>query len=327
MQKIHTLGVLGVGVWGCHSLEREFLATGRCRVKTICHQPEFGARLELDPSAYAEELGASMVTSPEDILNDPEIDIVSAMISPKAKNQWIIRALEAGKAVFLDKPLALDRDSAIAIMEAEKRSGALVGILGGYHTRPAIEMLMEKLASGDWGQLKALNLRLNFSGGIYPGFAPSTQWRDEIFGGESVTIGSHAVITAMKIAGSRIVRSQFFPKQDFYQSYRECRADDYAIFNLKFANDVVANISVGRLPYRIQGEDILLEATAEKGYARLAGTQLSIYPENETFDCPFNGAEISRKNADRFLDALEDGKLKPFTSAEDGVALFDAFGL
>jgi predicted dehydrogenase len=326
MKKIHTVGVLGVGVWGCHSLERELLATGRCRVKSVCHRPEFGARLEIDPRTYAKSLGADLIDDPQTLLADPEIDIISVMISPKAKNEWVVRALEAGKSVLLDKPLALDRAHAEAILDAEKRTGSTVGMLAGYHTRPAVAKLIAKLGSGDWGELKALNIRLNFSGGIYPGFVPSQAWAADISGGEAVTIGSHAIVTALKIARSPIVASQFFAKQDFFGSYRDCGADDYAIFNLRFANGAVANLSVGRLPYRIAGEDILLEATAEKGYARLEGTQLALFPENQIVDCPFNGGEVVGATVNRFLDALEDRKLKPFTTAEDGVALFDAFG-
>ncbi len=327
MKKIHTVGVFGVGVRGCHSLERELLATGRCRIKRVCHRPEFGARQELDPRAYAESFGAELTGDPDVLLADPEIDIISAMISPRAKNEWLPRVLAAGKSFVTDKPLCLDRAAAEKTLAAERQSGAVGCILAGYHTRPAVAELIRQLRSGAMGELKAFNLRLNFSGGIYPGFVPSKEWAADISGGESVTIGSHAVVTALKLADSPIAASRRIVKNDFFGSYREVGVDDYAIFNLRFANGVVANLSVARLPYRIAGEDILLEATAERGYARIAGTELTLYPGETVFDGGFSGADVLKATFNRFLDALEDRSIRPFVSVVDGVRMFDAFSI
>ena len=329
MTKKYKIGVIGVGVWGCHSLERELLNTGLCEIKSICGGDEFGAGLYEDAlagaKAYAEELDADFVALPEDIINDPEIDIVSVMSAPSVKAQWLIKALQNDKYVVTDKPLGLTVEEAQAVCEAEDASKAHGFMLGGYHIRPAVAKLMELIEQGKLGEVKAVSVRLNFTGGVYPGFNPTKRWGSEIPGGESVTIGSHGLITAMKLVGAPIEEVFQVRKNDFYEEYEAAGADDYAIYNVKFANGAIVNVSTGRLPYRIPNEDIVVELTGTEGYAEITGTELKIYPDGEVFDGKFNAPELLRGVFTQFINSISDKNIKPVTSLKDGLALQKIF--
>ena len=315
--KIHKIGVVGVGVWGCHSLERELLATGRCRIKRVFAADFLGANNGTDPQMYAESLGAELADSLNDIVHDEEIDIVSVMTAPRQKADILLSVLKHNKSFITDKPLAFSASEAQRILAAEKKSRGIGFVLVGYHTRPAVSRLLELLKSGSLGQVKSINLRLNFTGGIYPGFHPDEAWARDIAGGESVTIGSHALMTVKKLANSDFERITCVKKNDFYDSYARVNRDDYAIFNFRFINGVTGNLSVGRLPYRILNEDLILELTATTHYAEIRNTTLTIYPGEKTYHCAFSGGDILKNTCSRFLDAIENPDIKvPVTCRE-----------
>ena len=329
MTEKYKIVVIGAGVWGCHSLERELLNTGMCEIKSVCGGDEFGAGLYEDAlagaKAYADELNAEFVASAEDIINDPEIDIVSVMCAPSVKAQWLIKALRKDKYVVTDKPLGLTLEEAQAVCEAEEASKAHGFMLGGYHIRPAVAKLIGLIEQGKLGEVKAVSVRFNFTGGIFPGFKPTKRWGSEIPGGESITIGSHGLITAMKLAGAPVEEVFQVRKNDFYDEYKNAGADDYAIYNVKFTSGAVANISVGRLPYRIPNEDILIELTGTEGYAEITGTELKTYPDGEVFNGSFNAPELLRGVFTQFINSIKDKNVRPATTFKDGLALQEIF--
>lgn len=207
------------------------------------------------------------------------------------------------------------------LCEAERNSKAHGFMLAGYHIRPAVAELLSLIAQGRLGEVKAVSIRLNFTGGIFQGFNPTKRWREEIPGGESVTIGAHGLITAMKLVGAPVEDVFQIRKNDFYREYRAVGADDYAIYNVRFTNGAVANISVGRLPYRIPNEDISIELTGTEGYAQINGTELKVYPGGETFDGKFNAPELLREVFTHFINSISDKNIKPLTSFDDGLML------
>ena len=63
----------------------------------------------------------------EDLLNHPDIDIAINLTIPAAHAQVATAALEAGKHVYSEKPLALDRAEARAVLELAEQRGLRVG--------------------------------------------------------------------------------------------------------------------------------------------------------------------------------------------------------
>jgi predicted dehydrogenase len=321
----HGIGVIGFGVWGCHSLERELAATGRAEIKALAFGDGFGANcygaeLEIKAREFAADSGAEIAGDWRGLIRREDIDIISAMACPKVKADIIAEALSNGKHVITDKPLALDPGGAERIAAAAGNSTAKLFMLAGYQGRPGVARVIELVKSGAPGDLKALSIRLNFMGGIFSGFTPSKRWRSEVPSGEMTTIGSHAVITAMKIIGRPPKRVYAAMKNDFYSEYAAVGAEDCAVMNLLFEPDIAVNISVGRIPHRIPGEDIIIEATGSKGYVRLNGASLEIWPGGAREEIPANPAKILRDTMSAFLDAAEGKGAVPVSVAE-GLAL------
>lgn len=75
----------------------------------------------------SEEFGIPRACTVEELLDDPEVEIVVNLTVPKVHAALSLSCLEHGKHVYTEKPLALDRESAIKILEMAKARKLRVG--------------------------------------------------------------------------------------------------------------------------------------------------------------------------------------------------------
>ncbi len=149
-----SVAVLGCGGWG-----RNIVRTLRSiqAIPMIADPSESGR-------ATAKDLApdALVTDDPGVIFADPSVDAV--MIATPAETHFELakRAIEAGKDVFVEKPLTIDLDEARALVELAEARGRLlmVGHLLEYH--PAILKLHELIKQGELGEVRyVISNRLN----------------------------------------------------------------------------------------------------------------------------------------------------------------------
>ncbi len=75
----------------------------------------------------AEEFGVPRACSVDEILTDPEIDLVLNLTVPKAHASINLAAIEAEKHVYCEKPFAVSREEAAQVLEAAREKGVRVG--------------------------------------------------------------------------------------------------------------------------------------------------------------------------------------------------------
>lgn len=134
---------VGHGHWG-KNLARNFSELGHLAA-VVEPNPEVAA-------AAAKAYGVPVATF-EELLSDPAIDAVS-LASPAGMHfSHSLAALEAGKHVYVEKPLALDVGEAEQLCRVASERGLvlMVGHLLQYH--PAYIKLREMVAAGDLGRL------------------------------------------------------------------------------------------------------------------------------------------------------------------------------
>ena len=153
-EQLRHVAVVGCGYWG-KNLVRNFAQLGVLR--TICDANP--ATLDHLTGLYP---GVTPTTTFKDVLADP--DIRGVVIATPAATHFAIayEALEAGKDVFVEKPLALKVEDGERLVEKANRTGQvlMVGHLLEYH--PAIIKLKELVASGKLGKIKYIySNRLN----------------------------------------------------------------------------------------------------------------------------------------------------------------------
>ena len=87
----------------------------------------------------------------DEILADPEIDLIINLTIPKAHAEVCIKALEAGKHVHVEKPLAVTREEGRKILEVAKEKGLLVGSAPDTFLGAGIQTARHIIDRGDIG--------------------------------------------------------------------------------------------------------------------------------------------------------------------------------
>ena len=118
-------GKVRVGIVGCGAISGIYLKNA----------PRFGnieisavSDLMLERAqAKAEEYGIPKACRVEELLADPEIEIVLNLTTPNGHAAVGMAALEAGKSVYNEKPLTISREDGRALLALAEQKGLLVG--------------------------------------------------------------------------------------------------------------------------------------------------------------------------------------------------------
>lgn len=97
----------------------------------------------------AEEYNIDSYGSPDTVYNNPEIDIIINLTVPNAHEEVTIKALECGKHVYSEKPLATSREGMKRIIETAAKCGKRVGCApDSFMSAPA--QTAKKALEEDW---------------------------------------------------------------------------------------------------------------------------------------------------------------------------------
>ena len=106
-----------------------------------------------DPAALAEAARRCGVPriyiTWREMLRDPAIEMVHIVTPPDKHAEMAIAALEAGKHVFVEKPLATSNADAQAILDAAQRSGKIAGINFVMRYNPLYQAV-QTIAQAEW---------------------------------------------------------------------------------------------------------------------------------------------------------------------------------
>ncbi|MFP4056413.1 MAG: Gfo/Idh/MocA family protein [Candidatus Brocadiia bacterium] len=141
------LALIGTGNWG-KNLLRNYAQLPGARLKYCCDLDE--ARLQAFREQYPE---TRFTTDVDALLGDPQVEAVVIAAPAPQHHPLGLRALQAGKHTYIEKPLALStRQAGELVAEAEQRDLRLmVGHLLLYH--PAVTRLKEVVDSGELGDI------------------------------------------------------------------------------------------------------------------------------------------------------------------------------
>ena len=98
----------------------------------------------------------------EALLADPEIDVVYNSLPNRFHAEWTIKAVEAGKHVLCEKPLALNTDEVDAVQAAARKHGRVVMEAFMYRHHPQTLKVLELVKSGSLGTVKLVRGSFSF---------------------------------------------------------------------------------------------------------------------------------------------------------------------
>jgi D-xylose 1-dehydrogenase (NADP+, D-xylono-1,5-lactone-forming) len=131
------------------------------------------------------------------LLADPDVDVVYVALPNGLHAPWTIRALEAGKHVLCEKPLALTAAEVDAIAAAAERNGRIAVEAFMYLHHPQTLKTLELVRSGALGTVQVVSAAFSFllDGATDPRIDP------ELGGGSLWDVGCYPVSIARRIAG------------------------------------------------------------------------------------------------------------------------------
>lgn len=133
------------------------------------------------------------------VLGDGGIDAV-VIATPDASHERIaIAALEAGKPVLLQKPMAMTSAECRAIIAAAQRTGTRLSVSFMHRYFPEVFWLRDELASGRLGKVHAIRLR---------NATPGADWAEWFYAPGSVAGG---VVMQLGVHGIDLVEHVFGP--------------------------------------------------------------------------------------------------------------------
>ncbi len=135
----------------------------RAGIRAEVHRPGAGSRVaavcDLSPEARAAasaEYPEALVTDSLDELLASGIDAVMVLSPDDTHARIAIRALEAGVAVFCEKPMAIDLDDADEMLRTARRTGTRLYIGHNMRHMPVITLMRQLIAEGRIGDVKAI---------------------------------------------------------------------------------------------------------------------------------------------------------------------------
>jgi predicted dehydrogenase len=140
-----TVAVVGAGYWG-KNLVRNFATAGRCRLKYVCDLDEQVLSRQKKSFPFIET-----TNNLDEVLADTEVQAVVAAVQAENHFEVAKKALDAGKHVYVEKPLTLVAEEAKNLIELSKDKGLklMVGHLLVYH--PAVTYVKDLMDAGQIG--------------------------------------------------------------------------------------------------------------------------------------------------------------------------------
>jgi predicted dehydrogenase len=153
----------------------------------------------LNAKVLAKKVGAECATSDyHEILNDMEVDMVVVTTRHNLHAKMVLEALKAGKSVFVEKPLCLNKVELAEIKDAYEAAPGGVTLTVGFNRRFSPFAMKLKQVVGDGPK--------NIVATMNAGFIPADMWVHdlEVGGGRILGEACHFIDLCSYIAGSRV---------------------------------------------------------------------------------------------------------------------------
>lgn len=147
MSERRRVSVVGAGYWG-PNLARNFRASNEWDLASIC---------DLDikrAQRLSASLGDTAVTDRlDEVLADPSIDAIAIATPARTHHAVVMAALDAGKHVMVEKPLADTRERGLEMVNRANERGLVLMADHTYCYTPAVLKMRELIADGFLGDI------------------------------------------------------------------------------------------------------------------------------------------------------------------------------
>jgi predicted dehydrogenase len=192
-------GIVGFGLHAVRRLMPGFALAQRCRVTALSSREMEKAR----ESAAAYKIPQAFDSTAE-LCQSREVDAVLVTTPNALHLSDVLTAIEHGKPVLCEKPMAMNASEARQMVEAARSAGVLLGVAHIFRFEDSVARFRERIAAGQIG--RPIFARSEFS---YLGKAHARKWLTDAAlagGGPIGDVGVHCVDALQHILQDRIVR-------------------------------------------------------------------------------------------------------------------------
>lgn len=246
---------------------------------------------------FSEKYDISPYNSFDELLNDTDIDVVCVCTPSFLHAENTIAALNHGKHVVVEKPMAMNVQDADKIIKASRDTGKLVTVISQIRFSPDVERIKKLLSENAFGKISLCSLSMNYY--RTPEYYSGSNWRGSLAldGGVLMNQGIHGIDLIEYIMG---------PVKDVKGKtgtlVHNIEAPDTAVAILEFQSGVLGVIESSTCAY--PGFSRRLKIQGDMGYV--------VLKENNIEKLMINGEKIIDKvQAEQIVKTAKDPTKMP----------------
>ncbi|MGD8458449.1 MAG: Gfo/Idh/MocA family oxidoreductase [Anaerolineales bacterium] len=287
-----SVGIIGLGMIGEKMLE-----------KFIKH-PSFNVAVcgdlnqKVSNQVQAKFPSIHICNNAEQIIENPKIELVYIATPPKTHIEYGQRVIDANKALFMEKPLAIDISKSEKLVKKAEIKGCLTGMNFGYGAGPIVDTLENALTNKEIGSTQSIEIRYEFPSWPLPNQLSAASWiTNKHTGGMVREMFSHHVYLIHRLFGLLTVNSVEIYYPDRRGTAEEC---------------ILATLSTGGIPVRFMGgigspqtpRNSNITINGKRGSLRISEGQQLLYAQDGTWK-EFK-VDNSRTSVEARLDQLDE---------------------
>jgi len=186
-----------IGVLGCASIAE------RSAIPAILKSAEFklvavASRSKEKAERLGSIFGCAAIHGYEKLIDRSDVDALYIPLPPALHEEWVLRSIEKKRHVLVEKPLTIDLDSAVRIVNAATRTGVCVAVnyMFVHHSQHAV--VLKLLSDGLIGELRLFRGTFGFP----PRSPDDFRYSKELGGGALLDAGVYPVRAAQMILGN-----------------------------------------------------------------------------------------------------------------------------
>jgi predicted dehydrogenase len=219
---------------------------------TVYPEPVLVGRSEERLRAIASRHGLDRWTTDlDEVLADPEVEVYFDTQITSAREASLMRAIEAGKHVYTEKPVAGSLAGALRLARAARTAGVTHGVVHDKLFLPGVIKLRQLVEAGFFGRVLSVRLEFGywvFEGDLVAAQRPSWNYRADAGGGIVLDMFPHWQYLLTDLfgpIGTLYVRTATHIPKRWDESGRpyEATADDAAYAVLEFTSGAVGSVN------------------------------------------------------------------------------------
>lgn len=289
----------------------------------MAESPNVTTKYVWDPSRETAEerrdvTGGEIVDDPSVIFEDPDVDGIVICSQTNLHMELVPPAAEAGKHMFVEKPVGLNGDEAKAIAEEVNRAGVIFQtgyFMRGSGVNQKIKSLLEEGALGEITRLRLSNVHSGAIGGWF-----DTDWywmtdTEQAGVGAFGDLGSHVMDLLLWFMENDAPKACTGYVNEVLERYPT--SDEYGEGMVTFESGAVATIAGGWVDHANPNQ---VEISGTEGHLRVTNGELFLRIPEQDIDASEPWADLPEDHKhplELFFDAVAGEENLPLITADE----------